>query len=95
MKLHLFILSFLFVGMGTIHCMKQPSQFRNMDWKAAIRTVDAGRAEFSNDTEYEGSLDQILDYAVDRYEKKKNKKLSKEDREKKKKELLNRVRRGK
>jgi hypothetical protein len=95
MKIYVSMLYLLFVGMSTTYCMNQPpKKLRHLDWKAHIREIDQNRTTFFSDEEYEGTLDQILDYGVDRYENKKNRKLSEEDREKKKKELLNHVRRG-
>ena len=92
MKIYVSMLCLLFVGMSTNQCMEQrpPKQLRHLDWKKDILELEKNRTVFS-DKEYQDTLDQILEYAVDRQEKKKGK-LSADDREKTKLRLLQRAR---
>ncbi len=81
MNIYALIFCFFSVGIGTTYCMQQelPKRFRDLDWQADVRALTKQSTAISK-KEYKETLDQILEYAVDEYERKKGIKLLQKNR---------------
>jgi hypothetical protein len=83
----IYVLAFLFSGTCTTqYCMEVPKIFRHMKWKTDIRELDENK-DFT-EQEREEKLDEILEYAVDKYTRRKKLTLTPEERASRKLILL-------
>lgn len=91
MNTYLHILFFLSVTLPTVqYCMEpMPKQYKNSNWRQDLR--DIRNNPIWPKEEREKVEDNILEYAVDRYEKKGGIKLAEDQREKVKATFLKRV----